>query len=481
MKRIVSLLLSLCLLAALTVPAGAASFKDVPSGAWYEKSVSYVSEHKLFKGTGGGMFSPGETMTRGMFVTVLGRVAKADVKAAPGQGLTDVPADAWYAPSVNWACANGYAEAMAGNTFAPGEPVTREEIAVILYNYLVKSGRRLPDDPKAPASFSDLDQVSAQARAAVDFMRAKGLLKGSGKRFNPAGRLTRAEAAQVFMRLDQKLAELKASAPDWSVAARMGYETTGPSITFTTSTQDLPYDGDAWAHIGVTDPLLGVIEESPALDGVFYELASSDESVVAVCEWGGIRPVIRLEPGAEPVHATVTVTRRSDGSTRQVDVTVEAAPEKAPPEPGQTTSPEPATSPEPEVWYTVDDDYVAAYAAEVLRLVNELRAKVGVQLLEYAYEYQEEIQTRTAHLEESFAHDWPISNMGENCGIRNPILSPSGSIDMSPEKAAEKFVSGWANSKGHYANMIYPFVSRFTVGLYLGDDGRLYSAQWFSF
>lgn len=470
MKRIVSLILSLCLLAALTVPAGAASFKDVPSGAWYEKSVSYVSEHKLFKGTGGGMFSPGETMTRGMFVTVLGRVAKADVKAAPGQGLTDVPADAWYAPSVNWACANGYAEALAGNTFAPGEPVTREEIAVILYNYLVKSGRRLPDDPKVPASFSDLDQVSVQARAAVDFMRAKGLLKGSGKKFNPQGQLTRAEAAQVFMRLDQKLAELKASSPDWSVAARMGYETTGPSITFTTSTQDLPYDGDAWAHIGVTDPLLGVIEESPALDGVFYELASSDESVVAVCEWGGIRPVIRLEPGAEPVHATVTVTRRSDGSTRQVDVTVEAAPEKAPPE--------------PEVWYTVDDDYVAAYAAEVLRLVNELRAEAGVQSVKYADQYQEEIQTRVPHLEESYAHDWPTRPWGENiCGLYCTV-SPDGSVDISPEKVAQEMMDKWTNSEGHYRNMISPRWTELTVGLCAGKNKEkgflpLYSAQWF--
>lgn len=472
MKRIVSLILSLCLLAALTVPAGAASFKDVPSGAWYEKSVSYVSEHKLFKGTGGGMFSPGETMTRGMFVTVLGRVAKADVKAAPGQGLTDVPAGAWYAPSVNWACANGYAQALEGNTFAPERPVTREEIAVILYNYLVKSGRRLPDDSKVPASFSDLDQVSAQARAAVDFMRAKGLLKGSGKKFNPQGQLTRAEAAQVFMRLDQKLAELKASAPDWSVAARMGYETTGPSITFTTSTQDLPYDGDAWAHIGVTDPSFGVIEESPALDGVFYELTSSDESVVAVCEWGGIRPVIRLEPGAEPVHATVTVTRRADGSTRQVDVIVEAAPQRES--------------------YIFDDDYMAAYAAEVLRLVNELRAEAGVQPVKYADQYQEEIQTRTTHLKESFAHDWPnkLYN-GENCAKFTVSVFLDGMrVSESPESVAEGFVNSWASSTtGHYENMVNPDVTKLTVGLYIdlvpGSYSGIvchcttYSTQWF--
>jgi len=107
-KRIISIFLIVCMVFTM-VPLGALaaedySFRDVKKGDWYYDAVRYVCANGLFTGVSRNSFEPGGTMTRGMFVTVLGRMAGiAPGKYAGVSQFTDVAEDAYYAPYVNWA------------------------------------------------------------------------------------------------------------------------------------------------------------------------------------------------------------------------------------------------------------------------------------------------------------------------------------------------------------------------------------------
>lgn len=97
---------------------------------------------ELLNGTGETTFSPDTTLTRGMFVTALGRLAGVDPADYSTGKFTDVKADAYYASYVNWAASKGIVSGTTSTTFAPDSQITREQMAVIMENYPVRSGRK---------------------------------------------------------------------------------------------------------------------------------------------------------------------------------------------------------------------------------------------------------------------------------------------------------------------------------------------------
>lgn len=205
-KRILSILLAVCLLAGLVPPAVAAAtpFSDVAPGAWYADEVRYVYDRGLMDGTGGGRFEPQKGLTRGMFVTVLGRLADVNKAAWPGAGFPDTAAGQWYTPYVRWAADAGIVNGYPDGSFRPNRLVSREEMAAMIARYVTAAELSLPDAPDAAPAFRDADSVSGYARAGLELMRRTGLLRGdSSGRFNPQNTATRAEAATLFMRLDQ--------------------------------------------------------------------------------------------------------------------------------------------------------------------------------------------------------------------------------------------------------------------------------------
>jgi heme-binding NEAT domain protein len=113
-----------------TVPV----FKDTASH-WAEKIISFAVSKGVFDGTGDGLFSPDAPMTRGMFATSLGRLNGIEAGEYAQVSFTDVSADKYYAPYVQWARENGIVNGVNDNSFAPDEAVTREEAAVIFANY----------------------------------------------------------------------------------------------------------------------------------------------------------------------------------------------------------------------------------------------------------------------------------------------------------------------------------------------------------
>ncbi len=138
MKRFLSSLLVLCM-AMTFLPASAAAasvspFGDVQSTDWYYDEVQYVYENGLMSGTSATTFSPDTTTTRGMIVTILHRLEGTPAVSTSGT-FADVTAGRYYTDAVEWASANGIVGGYGNGRFGPNDPITREQMAAILYRY----------------------------------------------------------------------------------------------------------------------------------------------------------------------------------------------------------------------------------------------------------------------------------------------------------------------------------------------------------
>ena len=185
-------------------------FKDSSASAWYGSAVDYAALRGLMSGTSDTTFEPGQTLTRAMFVTILGRMAGVDQSRYSGVSFSDVTKGSWYATYVEWGAKNGIVNGMGDGTFAPSNAVTREQMAALVARYTAFAGRELPAASSGPRSFVDAENISGWAADSVDLMRRTGMLTGDDTgRFNPQNGATRAEAATVFRRLDATLQILK--------------------------------------------------------------------------------------------------------------------------------------------------------------------------------------------------------------------------------------------------------------------------------
>lgn len=175
------------------------AFTDIENH-WAKDNILFVVSRGLLNGTSETTFSPNTGMTRGMFVTALGRLAGVDPADYSTGKFTDVKADAYYAPYVNWAASKGIVDGTSATTFAPDTNINREQMAVIMKNYAVKLGYTVPKALEA-VTFADNASISSWAKEAVKSMQQAGILAGkTNNRFDPAGTATRAEVATVLRR-----------------------------------------------------------------------------------------------------------------------------------------------------------------------------------------------------------------------------------------------------------------------------------------
>lgn len=175
------------------------AFTDI-TGHWAADNILFAASRGLLSGTSDTTFSPDTGMTRGMFVTALGRLAGINPDSYQTGKFTDVKADAYYAPYVNWAAQTGIVEGVTATTFVPDTNINREQMAVIMKNYAAKLGYDLPQILKA-VTFADNTQISSWAKDAVKSMQQAGILAGKvNNRFDPKGTATRAEVATVLRR-----------------------------------------------------------------------------------------------------------------------------------------------------------------------------------------------------------------------------------------------------------------------------------------
>ena len=175
------------------------AFTDIENH-WAKDNILFVVSRGLLNGTSETTFSPNTGMTRGMFVTALGRLAGVDPADYQSGKFTDVKADAYYAPYVNWAAKTGIVSGTTDTTFAPDTNINREQMAVIMKNYAVKLGYTVPKALEA-VTFADNASISSWAKEAVKSMQQAGILAGKNEnKFDPKGTATRAEVATVLRR-----------------------------------------------------------------------------------------------------------------------------------------------------------------------------------------------------------------------------------------------------------------------------------------
>ncbi|MBQ4370207.1 MAG: S-layer homology domain-containing protein [Oscillospiraceae bacterium] len=176
-------------------------FTDVSGSYWAADYIYALADRKLVNGMGGSTFEPLTTMTRAMFVTVLGRLDNIKVSSYSSNSFSDVPSDAWYAPYVSWASEKGIVTGYDDGAFRPNDPITREQMAVIIVRYIDFAGLSLQEKNEA-AEFPDAGLISPWASDAVGRAQRLGLITGrdSGA-FDPKGTANRAEVCTVLYRL----------------------------------------------------------------------------------------------------------------------------------------------------------------------------------------------------------------------------------------------------------------------------------------
>ncbi len=111
-------------------------FTDVPRTKWYYESVKYTYDHALVNGMSASLFAPDTPVTRGMFVTLLGRMSEVDQEEYAQSVFLDVDINRYYGAYTAWAYQNGIADGVGHDLFAPDEQITREQMCKMIAGYL---------------------------------------------------------------------------------------------------------------------------------------------------------------------------------------------------------------------------------------------------------------------------------------------------------------------------------------------------------
>ena len=181
------------------------SFDDVKAKDWFFPAVEYCFAQGLMQGTGNNKFSPNRAFTRGMFVTVLARIAGANLEQYTGKtDFVDVGSNKWYAKAVHWALDKGYTNGVSDTKFAPDKGLTRETIAVFFYRYMEKVyGKQSLVSGADLSSFTDRSKISSWATDAMAWAVQAKLINGitaNGKTsLQPKQVANRAVVAQIIM------------------------------------------------------------------------------------------------------------------------------------------------------------------------------------------------------------------------------------------------------------------------------------------
>lgn len=166
-------------------------FSDVPTDAWYAEAVAWCRENGIMSGTAADTFSPDGDLTRAMMAAVLYR-AEGEPNVSTAPNFADAQAGAWYSNAVAWTSTSGTMQGYGNNTFGVNDPVSREQLATILWRYCGAEVGELPQTP-------DAGSVSEYARPAVGWAIKHHILTvREGGSFAPHIAATRAEVASAL-------------------------------------------------------------------------------------------------------------------------------------------------------------------------------------------------------------------------------------------------------------------------------------------
>lgn len=173
-------------------------FTDVSTTAWYRSAVKYVYQNNIIKGLNDYTFAPEQNLTRAMLVTILHRMEGSPYVSGTSKFPDVQDTNAYYYVAVKWATRNGIVSGYNNGKFGPNDPITREQLAVMLNNYCKYKG-------KYKATTADLSQykdgakVSNFAKWGMNWAVGSGVITGTKDGYlNPQGTATRAEAASMI-------------------------------------------------------------------------------------------------------------------------------------------------------------------------------------------------------------------------------------------------------------------------------------------
>ena len=174
-------------------------FPDVTEGDWFYDAVRCAYENSLMGGVGDNLFAPNSQTTRAQLVTILYRLA-GEPEPGGDSGFADVETGTWYTDAVAWAAENGIVNGVSDTEFAPGDDITREQLAVILYRYAACQGYDVSQRADL-SGFGDASSISGYAQEALSWAHAQGLVLGfEDGSLRPQGTASRAQIAAVLMR-----------------------------------------------------------------------------------------------------------------------------------------------------------------------------------------------------------------------------------------------------------------------------------------
>lgn len=174
----------------------AVTFIDIENH-WARDNIEYLAVRGILSGKGNNLFDPEGKVTRAEFVTMLANLAGADVSKTSSAGFADVEKGAWYEGYINWAVASKIVSGYGDKLFGPADPITREQMAVMLDKYL--NTRNADQQIKEAAAFTDQDKISSWALDSVSKVQQYGIISGrTDGSFAPQDNTSRAEAATVI-------------------------------------------------------------------------------------------------------------------------------------------------------------------------------------------------------------------------------------------------------------------------------------------
>ena len=173
-------------------------FTDVPESRWSYPYIKELYDAGVVSGTSATTFEPTANVTRAQFVTMLAGLQGADVSAYTTGKFADVPADAWYAPYVNWAAENGVVYGVSDTEFAPDAEISRQDMAAMLYRYAGQFGIQLGTGNPA-ITFTDEADITDYALPAVEALQRAGVISGMPDgSFRPCDTATREQACVML-------------------------------------------------------------------------------------------------------------------------------------------------------------------------------------------------------------------------------------------------------------------------------------------
>ena len=173
---------------------------DLDVSAWYHDGIHYCLDNGLMSGVGDAKFDPAGTITRAMIVTMLWRL-EGQPYLDYYLRFEDVPSGQWFTSAVRWAAAEKIVSGYDAEHFGPNDPVTREQLAAILYNYAKNKEQGFTGSWMFLLDYADRANISSWADEAAHWCSMKSIITGKdGMVFDPQGYATRAEAATMMQR-----------------------------------------------------------------------------------------------------------------------------------------------------------------------------------------------------------------------------------------------------------------------------------------